>query len=228
MKKSIILIFYIFLTISIGYAQNRKTKNSEPTIYKAGKIFVYQAKYDSAGVIKINYVVMRILPQEMYRGLVITYDYYEEKPVKETMDSLSSYVSRGFLETTTILEKKHKKKHTIWIHPPRSMYNCLTQYFPFPEISLPFRIRSYKSYFISFNDPLCHCTLILKYRMYHSHTQHLYQNKLINVCNIFGSSSNSKHGYFKVDYLFDEQLGFVRWTYKMNEISLELNLIDQF
>ena len=60
-----------------------------------------------------------------------------------------------------------------------------------------------------------------------SYTQYLYQDRLIDVYRISGYA-NSKYGNFDVLYLFNEELGFVKWFYRRVNISLELNLIEQF
>jgi hypothetical protein len=220
--KQRIIITILLLSVSVCCAQKKRDRDF---IYKPNKVFVFHAKYDSAGTVTENYIVMRILDKKVDNQLAITYDYYDEKPVRETMDSLSSCRLTGFLETTTVLERNK----SIWLHPPRSRYHQLAQYFPFPEISFPVRVgKKYTSPYISFNDPLCHCTLGLNFHMQiSSYTQYLYQNRLIGAYRINGYA-NSKHGYFSVLYLFNEELGFVKWVYRKDNILLELNLIEQF
>ena len=221
--KQKIIISILLLSVSVCSAQKKRDRD---IIYKPNKVFVFHAKYDSAGTVTENYIVMRILQKEdIDNQLAITYDYYDEKPERETMDSLSSYRLAGFLESTTVLDWGN----SVWVHPPRSRYHQLAQYFPFPEISFPVKIgKRYKRGFLSPNDPLCHCTLWLKFHMLiNLSTQHLYQNRLIEVYRIDGYA-DSKHGFFAVRYLFNEELGFVKWVYRRDNISLELNLIDQF
>ena len=220
--KQKIIITILFLSVSVCCAQKKRDRD---IIYKPNKVFVFHAKYDSAGTVTENYIVMRILDKKVDNQLVIIYDYYDEKPERDTIYPLSSSRFARISETALILEDNK----SIQLYPPRSRYHQLRSCFPFPEISFPIKIgKKYTINYISFNNPLCHCKLNLDFRMRISaDTQYLYQDRLIDVYRISGYA-NSKYGNFDVLYLFNEELGFVKWVYKRVNISLELNLIEQF
>ena len=226
---------------TIHVKSHKKAGKHLPLVYKPEKTFVFQADYDSAGTKKTNYVVMRILDKEQYGGTVITYDYYDSQPHQHNMDSLSSISERGFIESTQVLDKGN----IIWLHPPRteylpprnkdlvprSLYRGLTDYFPFPYMSLPAKVGKKTSELsLSINDPICDCNLGMKYSVFHiGYTQYKYQNKLITVVRTDGISKNKKIGNYSFQYLFNEEFGFVHWKYNCNDIVfLELNLIDVY
>jgi hypothetical protein len=235
-----IMIFFLLIgQISLSAQSNKKNKK-ESLIYKPEKTFLFQADYDSAGIKKTNYIVMRILNKEQYGGRAITYDYYDFLPSIQNMDSLSQISETGYIETTQILDEGKR----YWVHPPRSeyypprskelsprsYYDGLTQYFPFPYISLPVKPgKKYKDRYISFNDPICNCNLWMKYSVKNlGFTQYKYKNQLITATIIDGNSK-SKIGNYSFRYLFNEELGFVNWKYNCdNIVFLELNLIDVF
>ena len=237
-----ILIFFLLLSFVSLCAQSNKKKQHEPLVYKPGKTFVFKADYDSAGTKKTNYVIMRILDKEQEGGTVITYDYYDSRPHQHNMDSLSSISKTGYLETTQVLDQGNY----IWLHPPRweylpprnkdltlrSCYDGLTQYFPFPEISLPIKKigKKHPHGYFSINDPICNCNIFVKYQISISgYTQYKYQNKLITVSRIDGNAKSKKIGNYSFLYLFNEEFGFVYWKYNCNDIVfLELNSIDVY
>ena len=76
-------------------------------------------------------------------------------------------------------------------------------------------------------DPLCQCTLLLRYKMqYLSYSQWKYQNRFIEICEQSGFAK-SKRGSFSVTYRYNEQLGLVEAIYDYNhEVRIQLSLIN--
>ena len=230
MKKALVFLAMttvILLFVPKGVIASDFPAFAHDTIYKPGNIFIFEAKVDSVSKNTQHscYIVMRVLDKEMYHQGVITYDYYDTLPNDLTaLDSTSSMNKDGFLETTEILENRK----LLWIHPPRTHGFGITQYFPFPEIQNPVKIgKRYRRSFLSFNDPLCHCTLLLRYKMrYLSFSQWKYQNRLVEVCEQTGFAKSSK-GEFSVTYRYNDKLGLVAAVYDFNhEIQIRLSLID--
>ena len=157
MKRLFYSIFFtiILFFIPIEVSASAIAVDVHDTIYKPGKIFIFEAKVDSVSkhIHHSCYIVMRVLDKEMYHQGVITYDYYDSLPDDlAALDSTSSIDQTGFIETTEILENSK----LLWIHPPRTHGFDLLQYFPFPEIHYPVKIgKRYRRSFLSFNDPLC-------------------------------------------------------------------------
>lgn len=197
------------------------------TIYKPGNIYIFEATVDSIskGTQHSCYIVMRVLNKEMYNQRVITYDYYDSLPNNFiALDSISSIDKDSFIESTEIFENSK----LLWIHPPRTHGFSITQYYPFPEIHFPVKIgRKYRRSFLSFNDPLFNCTLLLRYKMcYLSFSQWKYQNKLVEICEQSGFAKSPK-GLFTVIYRYNDDLGLVEAIYKYNqEIQIQISLIN--
>ena len=252
------MIFLLLLGCMSLYAQtNKQNKSKDPLIYKPLKTFVFKADYDSSGIKKINYVVMRIFEEKQFGGNIITYNYYDTVSSRNAMDSLFS-IFKSEIDTTRIRSKEYirvrganemtqvlDKGNYIWIHPPRaqyypprskeiaprSCYDGLAQYFPFPEISIPVKIKKKRSqWYLSFNDPICNCSLFLRYKIRHNgYTQCQYKDELITVLKIDGIAKSKKIGAYSFQYLFNEDVGFVYWKYNCDDIVfLELWLIDVF
>ena len=208
------LFYSIFITIllffiPIGVYASAIAVDVHDTIYKPGNIFIFEVKVDSVSkhIHHSCYIVMRVLDKEMYHQGVITYDYYDSLPDDlAALDSTSSIDQTGFIETTEILENSK----LLWIHPPRTHGFDLLQYFP-----------------LSFNDPLCQCTLLLRYKMqYLSYSQWKYQNRLVEICEQSGFAK-SKRGSFSVIYRYNERLGLVEAIYDYNhEVRIQLSLIN--
>lgn len=223
--KPICIIALIFFPIYV-IASNTGASIHD-TIYRHGNTYIFEATVDSIskGTQYSCYIVMRILDKEMYNQGVITYDYYDSLPENLTaLDSISSIDKDGFIESTEISENGK----LLWIHPPRTHGFGITQYFPFPEIQFPVKIgKIYRRSFLSFNDPLCNCTLLLRYKMrYLAFSQWKYQNRLIEIVEQSGFANSSK-GLFSVIYRYNEQLGLVEAIYKYNqEIQIQISLIN--
>ena len=214
------------LFIPIRVSASDIAMGNHDTIYKPGNVFIFEAKIDSVSKNTQHscYIVMRVLDKEMYHQGVITYDYYDSLPDDPAaLDSTSLIDQNGFIETTEILENSK----LLWIHPPRTHGFGLLQYYPFPEIRYPVKIgKKYKRSFLSFNDPLCQCTLLLRYKMqYLSYSQWKYQNRLVEICEQSGFAK-SKRGSFSVTYRYNERLGLVEAIYDYNnEVRIRLSLI---
>ena len=230
MKKALVFLAMttvILLFVPKGVMALISQCGTHDTIYKPGSIYIFEAKVDSVSksTQRSCYIVMRVLDKEMYHQGVITYDYYDSLPDDLTaLDSTSSMNKDGFIETTEILENRK----LLWIHPPRTHGFGITQYFPFPEIQSPVKIgKRYRRSFLSFNDPLCHCTLLLRYKMrYLSFSQWKYQNRLVEVCEQTGFAKSSK-GEFSVTYRYNDKLGLVAAVYDFNhDIQIQLSLLD--
>ncbi len=228
------LFYSIFITILLFFIPIEVSASAiavevHDTIYKPGKIFIFEAKVDS---------VSKHIHHSCYIQGVITYDYYDSLPDDlVALDSTSSIDQNGFIETTEILENSK----LLWIHPPRTHGFGLLQYFPFPEIHYPVKIgKRYRRSFLSFNDPLCQCTLLLRYKMqlcqctlllrykmqYLSYSQWKYQNRLVEICEQSGFAK-SKKGSFSVTYRYNERLGLVEAIYDYNnEVRIRLSLIN--
>ena len=226
------LFYSIFITILLFFIPIEVSASAiavevHDTIYKPGNIFIFEVKVDSVSkhIHHSCYIVMRVLDKEMYHQGVITYDYYNSLPDNlAALDSTSSIDRNGFIETTEILENSK----LLWIHPPRTHGFGLLQYYPFPEIRYPVKIgKKYKRSFLSFNDPLCQCTLLLRYKMqYLSYSQWKYQNRLVEICEQSGFAK-SKRGSFSVTYRYNERLGLVEAIYDYNhEVRIQLSLIN--
>ena len=222
--KPFITAFLFFVTLEV-FASGFVVCDHD-IIYQPGNIYIFEATVDSVGRSTHScYIVMRVLDKEMYHQGVITYDYYDFLPDNLTaLDSTSSIDKNGFIETTEILENNK----LLWIHPPRTHGFGLLQYFPFPEIHYPVKIgKKYRRSFLSFNDPLCQCTLLLRYKMHYlSFSQWKYQNRLIDICEQSGFAKSSK-GLFAVQYRYNDHLGLVEAIYNYNnEIQIQLSLIN--
>lgn len=217
-SKQTIILIWILIQMTFVHAQH------DPFIYTPNKVFIFEANYDSCGVRTKNYIVMRILPEKTGKEYFITYDYYSALPDYNHLDSLSSIDSSGFIETTTVLETSKY----LFLHPPRSHYNRIAQYFPFPEVSFPIKVgKKYKTGFLSFNDPVCNCLFWIKYKMnIDFYTQYKYKNKFIDVLRIHGDGKN-KTGFYTIFNLYSKEFGFVKMKYSISDsITLELNLIN--
>ena len=138
MKRLFYSIFFtiILFFIPIEVSASAIAVDVHDTIYKPGKIFIFEAKVDSVSkhIHHSCYIVMRVLDKEMYHQGVITYDYYDSLPDNlAALDSTSQIDQNGFIETTEILENSK----LLWIHPPRTHGFGLLQYYPFPETGNP-------------------------------------------------------------------------------------------
>ena len=228
MKRLFYSIFFtiILFFIPIEVSASAIAVDVHDTIYKPGKIFIFEAKVDSVSkhIHHSCYIVMRVSDKLIYNQGVHTADYYDYRPDDlASMESTPSIDQNGFIETTEILENSK----LLWIHPPRTHGFGLLQYYPFPEIHYPVKIgKRYRRSFLSFNDPLCQCTLLLRYKMqYLSYSQWKYQNRLVEICEQSGFAK-SKRGSFSVTYRYNERLGLVEAIYDYNnEVRIRLSLI---
>jgi len=198
-------------------------------IYAPGKTFIYKVAIDSVGKGGYEeYFAMTIYPEMYNRQNIITYEYFDEYPQRNEQDSILTKRKNEYKEKTLLVEKTN----LIWIHSPRSYYADLTQYIPFPEIKLPVKKgKTYKRSFVSINDPICNCKiLVMKYKMKieKEKRQYIHDDKPIEVYVITGESTNSKLGKYAVEYLYNEQLGFVSHKYVNSTLSLTITLKEQY
>lgn len=233
------IICLLFLSSDIPlFAQSDKASKKKSLIYTSSKTFIFQADYDSIGITTRNYIAMRVLDKEQYGGRVIAYHYFDILPTSENIDSLICSYGKVHVETTQVLDEGNY----FWLHPPRSnyapsfsnnispptYYDGLTQYFPFPEITLPFKIgKKSKNSYLSIKDPVCDCNLWMRYKITNKDiVLYRYKTRLVEAYSVSGVSK-SKIGNYSFDYFFNVELGFVYWKYNCdNIVLLELNLIE--
>jgi hypothetical protein len=183
---------------------------------------------------------MRILP-DIYAGeIIILYEYYKNIPKIVNGDSIVNVEDKmpGKIpgEPTILIDNKKY----IQLHPPRWRQYHLSQYFPFPNIKLPVKEgRKSKNGFFGRIGPSTIRTLCiddtiatrkflwLKYKMQNSPKfQYQYKDNLIDVYEKKGMAF-SHTGEYTASYLFNEELGFVKWRISSsNNVSLEFTLID--
>lgn len=240
-KNNVGLTLFLIIALSfcnLSIQAKGKVDKWNSLIYKPGKIFIFQADYDSAGVKYRSYIAMSISNEEKVNQRIIAYQYFDSLPRPQDIDSIVTFENRH-IESTLIVDKGNY----IWIHPPRWYFSPprldgvsplshsldgLTQYFPFPEISLPTKIgKKYAKRSFYINDPICDCNLWMKYSEKNKgYTECFYQEMPIDAILINGISE-SKIGKYEYNYFFNEEYGFVKWQYNCdNTIFLELNLVD--
>ena len=209
-------------------------------IYKPNTTFLYKAVYDSSGSVQTAYVLMRILPEVDYGEIAILYDYYKNIPEVngDSIVNVEDKIPEMGPEGTRLTDNKKY----IDIHPPRWGKYYLSQYFPFPHIKLPVKegkkskggifspMNAGTKRTLCINDSITtRKHLWLKYNMRNSvKFQYQYKDNLIDVYEKKGKAI-SHTGEYTASYLFNENLGFVKWNLSSsNNVSLEFTLLDTY
>ena len=225
----VIVIFLILLNQNVFAQSSKRTTKilDAACIYKPNTTFLFTAVYDSAGTVQKEYMLMSILP-DVYAGeIVILYSYYKNIP-KIDGDSVVNIEDRIGIEETIMIDNKKY----IELHPPRSgKYYFLSQNSPFPYMKLPVKEweKSKRGSFTLKSSLNNGKSLWMKHKMQNSSKfQYQYKDSLIEVYEKRGKA-NSRIGEYSASYLFNEKLGFVKWTLvASNNISQEFTLIDTF
>ncbi|MCL2510820.1 MAG: hypothetical protein FWF09_02080 [Bacteroidales bacterium] len=226
---SVIAMFLLLPNQNIFAQSSRKSSKilDAACIYKPNTSFLFKAVYDSCGIVQTEeYILMRILP-EIYAGeILILYDYYKNIPRIVDGDSIVNVEDKIWMPSEETILYDHKKG--VQLHPPRAGKYYLSQYFPFPKIKLPVK-EGRESKLILFNHPDTYKFLWHKYKMRnYPKFQFQYKDNLIDVYEKKGTAT-SYIGEYTASYLFNEDLGFVKWHLSTgNNVSLEFILIDTY
>jgi hypothetical protein len=228
---AVTVLFLILMNQNVFAQSSRKTSKilNAACIYKPNTTFLFKAVYDSLGSIKTEYILMRILP-DIYAGeIIILYNYYNDVPEIFNGDSIVNVENTIWKRPEETIITDNKKY--IQLHPPRSGKYYLSQYFPFPNIKLPVKEgKKSKWGIVGNNNPLTTRKFsFLKYKMQNSPKfQYQYKDSLIEVYEKKGKAI-SRIGEHAASYLFNEELGFVKWRISSsNNVSLEFTLIDTY
>jgi hypothetical protein len=239
---TVTVIFLILSNQNIFAQSGKKTAKilDGACIYKPNTSFLFTAVYDSSGSVKTEYIILRILPEVDFGEIAILYDYYKSIPEIVNRDSIVNVEDkiRSGTEGTRLTDNKKY----IDIHPPRSGKYWLSEYFPFPHIKLPIkegkkskasflcRIDTETIQTLCINDTVTtRKFLYLKYKMQNSSAfQYQYKDSLIEVYEKKGTAI-SHIGEYTASYIFNENLGFVKWRLSTNNnVSLEFTLMDTY
>ena len=125
-------------------------------------------------------------------------------------DTTRSFISLQAIDSVWEFDEK-----TVWIHPPRSGYFAILEYFPFPEVALPVKCkRSYSRWFIGHIDFIDRYA-ILRYRM---HIECHGDTTII--------TARSQSGRWKATYCFTPTEGFTNMEFSFDNTTLIMTLIE--
>jgi len=224
------VMFLILLNQNVFAQSSKKTSKilEAACLYKPNTTFLFEAVYDSSGTIQTEYIVMSILPAVYAGEIVILYDYYKDIPKIINGDSIVNVedkIGKWVEETILIDNKKY-----IQLHPPRSgKYYDVSESYPFPNMKLPVKAGGKSKRGSVMRDQTTHKSIWRMYKMQNSSAiQYQYKDSLIEVYEKKGTAT-SRIGENTATYLFNEKLGFVKWTLvENNNVSLEFTLIDTY
>lgn len=208
------------------------TSCSEPNIYKAQRVFVFNvSKFDNSNVRKDTLTLNLNILDEIYylsnvgqRKITYTYDSFDSLGNKTHSEEQGGMIDRGSNLITTIFFQSPK----IRLKPPtiyKSIFFKQTVLLPFPNVIYPLFIGQkndwdfvpkigWKEY--SFT-PIKGNTEVIK--------KEYFDNNIIKdsiwVINAVG---NSEAGTFKSVYYFSEIYGFVYLLYDFNNYKIEMEL----
>jgi hypothetical protein len=232
MKKLFLLFLFLPFLLSAENMTPQNKKNLKNHIYKPYKQFLFEVKYDSAGKTCCEYILMKVTDEFKSGGTRIGYFYFNEIPDTNKMRVDFEYDDTSkrscfWIEYTQVLDNSKY----IWLHPPRSLYNHFASYYPFPEVDIPVKVgKKYKSSILFLNE------VRLNGKIWRARfkiktggvEEYIYRGQRINIHRIEGQAK-SKLGKQSFYYLFNEELGFVKWYYNLNNIeTLELSLIGVY
>ena len=228
----ITVLLLILLNQNVFAQSSKKTSKilEAACLYKPNTTFLFEAVYDSSGTIQTEYIVMSIFPAVYAGEIVILYTYYKNIPEIVNGDSIvnvEDQIEKMGEETLLIDHKKYIK-----LHPPRGGKYILSEYFPFPSMKLPVKAGEKSKYgFLTTHIPVptTHKFLWLKYKMKNfSAIPYQYKDSLIEIYEKKGTVV-SYIGENTASYLFNEDLGFVKWRLSTSyNVSLEFTLIDTY
>ena len=237
-----IMVIFLIIPNQNIFSQNSKKSSkilNGACIYKPNTSFIFKAVYDSLGTVQTEYIILRILPEVDFGEIAILYDYYKSIPEIVNRDSIVNVEDKIWGTEGTRLTDNKKN---IDIHPPRNGKYWLSEYFPFPHIKLPIkegkkskasflcRIDTETIQTLCINDTITtRKFLYLKYNMRNSSKfQYQYKGSQIEVCEKKGKAL-SHTGEYTAGYIFNENLGFVKWCISSNNnVSLEFTLLETY
>ena len=168
-------------------------------IYTPGREFVYEVVYVNSNDTTRSFISLQAI------------DSVWEFDNSQRVLRYNRWPLDGVMETTGYIENEK----TVWLHPPRSGYFAILEYFPFPEVALPIKCkRSYSRWFIGHIDFLDRFA-ILRYRM---HIECHGDTTII--------TARSQSGRWKATYCFTPTEGFTNMEFSFDNTTLIMTLIE--
>ena len=172
---------------------------SAQSIYTPGREFVYGVVYLNGNDTTRSFISLQAI------------DSVWEFDNSQRMLCYNRWPLGGVMETTGYIDNEK----TIWLHPPRSGYFAILEYFPFPEVALPIKCNhKYYRWFIGHIDILDRFA-ILRYKM---HTECDGNTTII--------FARSQSGRWNATYRFTPTEGFTEMEYSFDNTKLILTLTD--